>query len=129
MTNQEAVNHLKTLLKPGDKVYCILRHVSRSGMSRRIDFYVRSKRDKGMIRITRYVSQAVDYRTSKVDDALVVGGCGMDMGFSVVYNLGRKLWPKGGSLKHTNSTRAMQESRAGHKKERDGGYLLRHVWL
>ena len=45
MTEQEAKKTLKKLLKKGDNVYCFLNHVSRSGMSRRISFYVASKRN------------------------------------------------------------------------------------
>lgn len=36
---QEAIQHLRELIKPGDKVYTVLRHVSRSGMTRGIDVY------------------------------------------------------------------------------------------
>lgn len=35
----EAAERLREILKPGDTVYCILRHVSRSGMQRRISLY------------------------------------------------------------------------------------------
>lgn len=35
----QAVERLRALLPVGSKVYCILRHVARSGMSRRIAFY------------------------------------------------------------------------------------------
>lgn len=36
MTKDEARKRLKEVLKPGDTVYTILRHVSRSGMTRHI---------------------------------------------------------------------------------------------
>lgn len=39
MTKEEAIQELRNILKPGDRVYTILRSVSRSGMSRCIDFY------------------------------------------------------------------------------------------
>jgi hypothetical protein len=51
----------------------------------------------------------------------------MDMGFAVVYELGRTMFPKGGSLKHTNGTRQRQEAAKG--RETDGGYLLRQEWV
>ena len=35
----ETVNALRTFLKPGDEILTVLRHVSRSGMSRSIDLY------------------------------------------------------------------------------------------
>lgn len=56
-----------------------------------------------------------------------VSGCGMDMGFALVYDLGRRLWPEGGSVK--KSQRRHQEERLGNKVETDGGYLLRHEWM
>ena len=51
---------------------------------------------------------------------LVIGGCGMDMGFHVVYNLGRAMWPDGTPDPHG--------TRNG-EPDRDGGYALKHRWL
>lgn len=48
---------------------------------------------------------------------LKVGGCGMDMGFHVVYGLGRTLYPKG-----------VKKGYAG-RPEGDGGYAFKHTWL
>lgn len=47
-------------------------------------------------------------------------GCGMDMGFALVYNLGRTLWPNGTGVPHG--------SRNGESAT-DGGYALKHSWL
>ena len=85
----EAANELRKLLKPGDTVYTVLRHVSGSGMSRRIDLYV--IRDGAPRYLSGYVGRALEYRRHK-DGGLVVGGCGMDMGFHLVYKLGATLW-------------------------------------
>lgn len=49
-----------------------------------------------------------------------VGGCGMDMGFNLVYNLGATLWPKG--TKKPHGTRNGEPDTAG-------GYALKHRWL
>ena len=54
---------------------------------------------------------------------LVVGGCGMDMGFHVVYSLGRVLWPKGFKVNGIGRNGDI----SGHDK--DGGYRLVHQWL
>ena len=40
LDRQEAIEHLRTMLQPGDTVYTVLRNVSRSGMSRGIDLYM-----------------------------------------------------------------------------------------
>lgn len=49
-----------------------------------------------------------------------IGGCGMDMGFSLVYNLGATIWPKGTPKPH---------GRRNGEPDREGGYALKHSWL
>lgn len=108
---------LLKILKPGDTVWCVLRNVSRSGMSRQIDFY---KMEKGGPRcISWYTANLLDYRQTD-GGALKVSGCGMDMGFSVVYRLGATLWPKGTAKPHG--------TRNG-EPDSDGGYALKSRWL
>lgn len=117
---------LLKIVKPGDVIYCVLRDVSRSGMSRRISFFVVEKGAKGcrngrpyLRNITSQVSTLTGYG---MDDngGLRVSGCGMDMGFAVVYDLGRNLWPKGTPKPHG--------TRNG-EPDRDGGYALKHEWI
>jgi hypothetical protein len=120
----EAIAALRTMIKPGDTVYTSLKHVSRSGMQREIALYVVHD---GEIRcISWLAATAMRDRVGK-RDGIVVGGCGMDMGFALVYRLGRTLFPEGGPLEH--SPRRRQEERAGETRERNGGYLLKHTWL
>lgn len=111
---------LLKILKPSDKVYCVLRHDSRSGMSRRIDFY-KMTRDSPRY-LSGYVGDLLEHKLANYRDGggLVVGGCGMDMGFSVVYNLGAALWPKGTDKPH--GTRNGEPDSAG-------GYALKSEWL
>lgn len=121
----EAIAELRNVgVRPGAKVYTNLRHCSRSGMMRHISVHVVHK--GSLTDVTWFVANALDYRlTNHGERALKVGGCGMDMGFHVVYCLGRVMFPKGGALKH--SPRAHQEREVG--RETDGGYLLKQVWL
>ncbi len=91
LTKEEARAELKRLLKPGDTIYCVLRHVSDSGMQRRIDFFVIKKNEP--LYLTAYMGYLLDYRMHK-DRGLVVRGCGMDMGFFVVYNLASELFSR-----------------------------------
>lgn len=105
-------------LKPGDTVHTILRHVSSSGMSRRIS--VIANLTDGPHDISGYVAQLLDMRRNVRDGALVVGGCGMDMGFHVVYNLGYALWPQGTPEPH---------GKRNGEPDSDGGYALKHKWL
>jgi hypothetical protein len=65
-------------------IYCVLRSVSKSGMSRVIDFYT-IENDKPQY-LSGLISMALSYRMAK-NGGLVVGGCGMDMGFHVVYTV------------------------------------------
>jgi hypothetical protein len=88
LEKQQAIDSLKNIfnLMPSDKrvIYCVLRSVSKSGMSRVIDFYTIENNKpqylSGLIRM------ALGYRMAK-NGGLVVGGCGMDMGFHVVYSV------------------------------------------
>ena len=110
---QEAIEHLRELIKPGDTVYTVLRHVSRSGMTRGIDVYYLSCQhasksqgvdapDKVVAEpewITGYVGKAIDSPQPRAywekSMGLKVGGCGMDMGFHVVNSLSYALYGKG----------------------------------
>lgn len=113
---------LRKLLKPGSTVYTVLRHVSGSGMSRRISVVAMVRRNGKTVPsdISGYVGTLLGYRRHDRDGALIVGGCGMDMGFSVVYNLGCALWP--------NGTRKPHSTRNG-EPDTAGGYALKQTWL
>ena len=112
----ESLKYLHKMLKPGSKVFTVLRNVSRSGMSRRIDLYTIHGKE------TVYLSHAaaVVMGDPRPTDGIKVGGCGMDMGFHLVYNLGATMWPKGTPKPHG--------SRNG-EPDSDGGYALKHSWL
>lgn len=147
---EQARADLLKLLKPGATVYTILRHCSASGMSRVIDLVVieraREKRYplkpegladyKGQrdydaepigyttlerIRSVAYLAgKAMGYTFDRDRTGLKVSGCGMDMGFHLVYNLGATLWPKG--------TKKPHGTRNG-EPDSCGGYALQHRWL
>lgn len=131
MTKDEALKRLKEVgVKPGATIYTILRHVSSSGMSRRISLIVMRKGEPcqidGMVealgvakskRVTRY-GMGGSYQSR--EEGLVANGAGMDMGFDLVYRLGRTMWPKGTPKPHGSRNGA---------PDRDGGYALKHEWL
>lgn len=154
---QEAIERLREEIKPGDKIYTILRHRSRSGMQRSISLIQIDA--QGTTREWDYLAaRAMGDRIDNVNGGIKVGGCGMDMGFHLVYNLGRTLFPEGfgcvgagegeegnqrgrcRSNDHSNGDRDYTPH--GHRgprydgsKEslshwhRDGGYALVHAWL
>ena len=98
---QQAIDQLREWLKPGDTVYTVLEHVSRSGMQREIRVLVPYQRtaeeiERGYSPIdflhpNHAVAQALGLRQGK-RDGLIVGGCGMDMGFHLVYELSSVLY-------------------------------------
>ena len=122
MNKLEAITELRKLLRPGDLIYYLIRHVSKSGMTRYIDLYVVKK---GEIRCISYsAAYAIERSLHRQNNSIIVRGCGMDMGFDTIYCLGRVLWPKGGRV--NKSQRRLADSMS---REPDGGYLLRYRQL
>lgn len=106
----EAEKSLKALLNKSDKnVYSIVEHVSRSGMQRTIDFFVIV--DGRPARISHLIARMGMYQRTRTpgDNGIKVNGCGMDMRFSVIYNISRHLY-KGTT-------------------EKDAGYLLKQAYI
>ncbi len=108
---QEARETLLAMFGERDRktVYTILRHVSSSGMSR--DISLKMLDDDGMLRDITYLACVAmgDKCKEKNGNRVVrVGGCGMDMGFHVVYNLSYSLYAMNGIER--------------------AGYVLRHEW-
>lgn len=125
----EAICELRKHLRPGSTVYLILRHVSKSGMLRRVSPIIRHKKGH-FLHLDHWAAQCLypESRTiSKIGggDGVPMHGCGMDMGFELVYLLGRYLWPKGG--KQPKGIYPRNGDTSGI--ETDGGYMLRYHWL
>jgi hypothetical protein len=108
MDRNYAIERLLThYVKAGTKVYTIMRHVSSSGMSRNISLVIANGDE--VIDITYYAAHALGDKLieSKGHRAIRVNGCGMDMGFHLVYSLSSVLFAG--------------EDRAGYK--------LSHRWI
>jgi len=116
------------MLKPGDTVYTVLRHVARSGMQRRISCIVIDKETGSPFQIDWLVSWATGERLDREKEGLVVGGCGMDMGFHLVYNLSRSLFPDGYKPKDAGKQYG-RNGRPADETDKDGGYALQQRWL
>jgi hypothetical protein len=114
---KEARARLLELVKPGMRVRTILRHVSRSGMQREISLAVSSGDE--IIQLDYWASKLLGYRIGK-HGGIVMGGCGMDMGFALVYNLGGMLWPNGTTKPH---------GKRNGEADRAGGYAIKHDWM
>lgn len=129
----EAIEFLSKHCKPGTRVYTSVTHVARSGMSRSIKVFV-VDRTKEIMDISGWVGRAIDEPRDHKNGGVKVSGCGMDMGFHIVYNLGRVLFPDGfhctgancPSNEHSNKPYPKRDGRMEHH---DGGYALRLSWL
>jgi len=102
-----AWEHLKAY--KGQTLLAIINSVSRSGMSRRIEFYGIGKgwMDKGhkIDRLGYWIAQVIDYPYNVDKGGLLVNGCGMDMIFHMLYSVNMAWIHKmGEKYSHTGST-------------------------
>lgn len=79
-------------------IWVLCRHVSSGGATRVLSFFV--VKDNTIICIDWFLQDFLGYKPHKKFDGVVVKGCGMDMGFHVVYSLSRKLYDDGYRFKH-----------------------------
>lgn len=124
ITNEEraeALHALRAKLPPDSTVYTVLRSASRSGMSRVLSTLI--VEDGRLVDVTWYVARLLGYPLREVNGSrgLFVQGCGMDMGFHVVYGISRTLW---------NDTPEFTAWRSLHTEaHEDAGYALNHKWV
>lgn len=88
-----ALETLRDQVKPGATIHTIVTHVARSGMSRSIRLFL--IRDGSPWEISWLAACAMDDRIDQKNGGIKVSGAGMDMGFHLVYNLSRTLFPDG----------------------------------
>jgi hypothetical protein len=139
---EKALAELRELLPPGSEVSTVLRHVSRSGMTRAISPVL--VRDGEAWDFSYHATRIGLGSIDRNHGGLRVHGAGMDMGFWLVYELGSALYPAGfdcigdngdplaGAIRgrgcpandHSNGDRDYTPH-----LHRDGGYALRHRWL
>lgn len=86
---REAVATLREMFPVGTTVRTVLRHVSASGMSRAIS--VVTCVDGHPRDVSHLVATATGNKLDPRHPGIRVGGCGMDMGFHLVYGLARTL--------------------------------------
>ncbi len=76
--------------------------------------------EPGVRSIGWMAAEAMGDKYDRDRGGIKIGGCGQDMGFTLVYALGRTLWPNGTKKPHSSRNR---------QPDRDGGYALKHSWL
>ncbi len=148
MDKAEKIKRLRETLQPGDTVRTILRHVSRSGMTRDISLVVVENGED--TEIDWLCAEVLGLKINRYHGGLRVGGCGMDMGFHLVYELSHVLFPDGfgnmgqaslypKGIRPTTKTHADKlrgkgvefRGRNGDPSgwDNDGGYALKQRWL
>ena len=130
---EDAKNTLLDIIKPGDTLYTILRHCSKSGMSRNISVLTKDMRE-----ISYYVAVVLEYPRAK-DGSIKVGGCGMDMGFHLIHSLSNALYGEyqciGDNEHYKLSCHSDDHVNGPKPAKKDGkmihkdGYALNHLWL
>lgn len=101
---QDARAHLKKLLRPGDTVYCVLRGVSRSGASCRVDLIALTR--EGQSRPHKITEQAAVLfgarvtRDGGINYETHLDGVKRDVAAELVGYLSRELFAKDRALKY-----------------------------
>ncbi len=129
----EAIKQLRREIKPGTKLRTILRHCSRSGMSRSISV-IQVKRDGSLREWDYLIAKALDMRIDQ-HEGIKIGGAGMDMGFALVYDLSMTLYGNGhgyrclGDRCPSNSHVNDRNAPRGKGVKHTDGYAISQAWL
>lgn len=99
MNTDHYADLLRDWLPRSSTVYTVLKSTSKSGMRREIGVCIVEPEHHSIITPVYAVSQVLDLRIGK-HDGLIVHGAGMDMGFSIVYDLAWTLYADPASLRH-----------------------------
>jgi hypothetical protein len=134
---EQAEKTLRALLRPGMTVYTLLERVSRSGMQRSVKLYVVNGEE--LRHLSWSVACFLGMSRKQREEGITIDGCGMDMGFDLVYRLGRALYSTGylctgdqcTSSDHYGEKR-MDRFKGLHAKDfmhTHGGYALNQRWI
>ena len=87
LVREQAVAYLQDLIADGSRVYCMVRTVSASGMSRNISLFI-AQPDQTIRCIDRWAALALEWPEAR-SGGVRVSGCGMDMCWHTVETLAR----------------------------------------
>lgn len=93
----DTIERLKALFPEGSTVVTVLRHVSQSGTTRAIS--VLANGEQGPDDVSYLVRRVVEREMDHKHGGITVRGTGMDMAFSLVYDLAAHLYGNGYALK------------------------------
>lgn len=129
----ECIESLRLALRPGDRITCTVMRVSRSGMSRTIMLQIPQRYEDGRLYI-RDISYMVAHAIGERFDGegVVMTGCGMDMRFAAVYNLGRVLFRDGFGIEGTKATVGKRKPYIAHRRPKSrkaAAQMVRNGWV
>ena len=107
----DEIAQAREYLKQFGTLHTMLRHVSKSGMSR--DISVVGSLNGEVENVTWYVARALDYKlhsNNTGNHVIKMKGCGMDMGYALIYNLSRAIYET-------------------PDNQSDAGYIIKQRWL
>jgi len=105
----------------GCNIAAAVNHISRSGMSRRIEFY--AIHDNEISRIGYLIARIADYPYDVDKGGIRADGCGMDMRFSILSNFNYKMWDKEVKARFPEIENAFSPE-AAEKMGREKGYRV-----
>lgn len=126
---ERAVNYLREILPWGSTVYTSMKHVSRSGMYRRITVMASIRGE--IVNIGPSVALAVGMKLHD-DGSVGIGGCGSDMGFEIVYALGWAIHKDPWNCVDTEGRKCPHNSHSNRDASpvhEGNGYSLFHRWI
>ena len=97
MDKKDLERLLKEWFPKGSTAHTSIRHVNPKGTSRHIKVFAIS--GERIQNVSYYVSKLLNWKLTK-NDGVFVSGCGMDMGFHLVYTLSSILYKDGYALTH-----------------------------
>ena len=117
------INTIRWIRKTRPTIYTTLEHVSNSGMFRIMGVHA-IKNNKPLC-LNSLVEKLTGYKRDRHKEGLRVSGCGMNMGFAVVYSFSSAAFPTGFKYRKNEHHRNGDPSTT----DKDGGYALRQVWF
>ena len=98
MDRERVKEILQDMFPKGSTAYTAITKVAPSKMSRHI-MVVGSDKKGHVQNLSYYIAELLDWKYKDNTNAVGVGGCGMDMGFHLVYTLSSKLYDDGYAIK------------------------------
>jgi len=126
---EEAIKELRAVFKQSNHiVYTNIEHVSKSGMMRYISAFVIGK-DRQPYHINHLIAKLGHFKRATLKshyEGLKVYGCGMDMGFELVYTTSSIVF---GSLTKKQIVSITKPRTRNGIPEASAGYVLRQKWI